>query len=395
MINKKKEEIQEAAYQAWLAAGKIGTVEQATGTGKTFVAFKCILSMPKGSNILFLAETVVREATVREDADKYEKFYGVHPLKDYNFKFATYQGAYKYKLLDYFPKATPQDTLVVMDEIHDILSDKRIEFVDNSMLVTVYNPIGFTWFPKLGLSATIDKKTKYQVQGLEITKVDLLKKFCPIVYTYSLQDSIDNGTTRDLKFFVLKHNLDVTLKRIETGKKDNKFKITESAHYAYLSKKVREAQFSKTLTGKAKTDFVMAQANNRARFLYTLPSKVVACKSLLASLPGKTLVFGKGSDCLLDICPNAIVAKNPNSIKDLSDFKNGVTQQCASEIILKQGENIPMLDNIILFAYYSKSKDFIQFVGEHLPIILLNSVNPKSKKIWEYRAKQELCSGRV
>lgn len=120
MINKKKEEIQEAAYQAWLAAGKIGTVEQATGTGKTFVAFKCILSMPKGSNILFLAETVVREATVREDANKYEKFYGVHPLKDYNFKFATYQGAYKYKLVDYFPNAQPDNTIIVMDEILSI-----------------------------------------------------------------------------------------------------------------------------------------------------------------------------------------------------------------------------------------------------------------------------------
>lgn len=88
--------------------------------GKTFVAFKCILSMPKGSNILFLAETVVREATVREDADKYEKFYGVHPLKDYNFKFATYQGAYKYKLVDYFPNAQPDNTIIVMDEILSI-----------------------------------------------------------------------------------------------------------------------------------------------------------------------------------------------------------------------------------------------------------------------------------
>ena len=128
MINLKKEEIQNEAIEAWLKAGKVGTVEQATGTGKTFVAFKAILTMPKGSNILFLAETVVRENTVLQDAEQYKKFFGINPLKDYKFKFATYQGAYKYKLLDYFPNATPYNTIVVMDEIHDILSDKRIKY---------------------------------------------------------------------------------------------------------------------------------------------------------------------------------------------------------------------------------------------------------------------------
>ena len=120
MLNQIKEEIQTKAYEAWLNNGKIGTVEQATGTGKTFVAFKCILSMPKGSNVLFLAETVVRENTVLQDAKQYKKFYGVDPLKGYKFKFATYQGAYKYNLWDYFPNAAVDNTIIVMDEILSI-----------------------------------------------------------------------------------------------------------------------------------------------------------------------------------------------------------------------------------------------------------------------------------
>lgn len=363
MINYQKQQIQEQAFQAWLTNGKIGTVEQATGTGKTFVAFKCILSMPKGSNVLFLAETVVREKTVLDDAQQYQQFYNIDPLKDYNFKFATYQGAYKYTLLDYFPKATPNNTIVIMDEIHDICSDKRIEFVNNSMVVTKINPIGFNWFPKVGLSATIDKKTLYEIQGREITKFDLLKTFCPIIYTYSLQESIDNKTTRDLRFFVLNHELDSTTKNIESGAVGAKFMSTEKSKYPYLDKAVRDAQFRKYKSEKEKKDTIMRIATTRARFLYTLPSKVKSCKELLKHLQGKTLVFGKDSKCLLQICPTSIVSENPNYIQDLADFKSGKTNVASANRILKQGENIPLLNNVILTAYYSKSTDFQQVIG--------------------------------
>lgn len=363
MLNIQKEKIQQESHEAWLNNGKIGTVEQATGTGKTFVAFRCILSMPKGSNVLFLAETVVRQNTVLKDAQEYKKFYGVDPLKDYKFKFATYQGAYKYTLFDYFPNAKPENTIVVMDEIHDILSDRRIEFVNNSMIVTKQNPIGFQWFPKLGLSATIDRKTEYLIQGQEVTKFDLLKTFCPVVYTYSLQESMDNKTTRDIKFFVLKHELDSANANIKVTAKGQSFKTTEKANYAHLDKYVREAMFAKYKDEASKKQRVLQVATTRARFLYSLPSKIKSCKELVSKLKGKTLVFGQDSKSLLDICPTSIVADNPNYVKDLADFKAGNTMLTGANKILKQGENIPHLDNIILFAYYSKNKDFIQMVG--------------------------------
>lgn len=59
MIDVKREEIQNQAFDAWLDNGKIGTVEIITGLGKTFIAFRAMLSMPINSNCLFLAETTV------------------------------------------------------------------------------------------------------------------------------------------------------------------------------------------------------------------------------------------------------------------------------------------------------------------------------------------------
>lgn len=58
-IDNKREEIQLNCFQAWLDNNKIGTAEITTGIGKTFIAFRAILSMPKNCNVLFLAETTV------------------------------------------------------------------------------------------------------------------------------------------------------------------------------------------------------------------------------------------------------------------------------------------------------------------------------------------------
>ena len=59
MIDKKREEIQNNAFQSWFNNNKIGTLQIITGLGKTFIAFRALLTMPKGSNCLFLAETTV------------------------------------------------------------------------------------------------------------------------------------------------------------------------------------------------------------------------------------------------------------------------------------------------------------------------------------------------
>lgn len=61
-LDKKREEIQKLAFDCWLQQGKVGTCAIITGLGKTFISFWAMLSMPKGSNCLFLAETTVNLA---------------------------------------------------------------------------------------------------------------------------------------------------------------------------------------------------------------------------------------------------------------------------------------------------------------------------------------------
>ena len=353
MIDHRKEKIQIEAVDAWIKNDNVGTVEVATGHGKTFIAFRCILTMPKKSNVLFLAETQVREKTIREDVTQYKKFYGKDPLAGHNVKFGLYQSAHKYKLEDWFPNKNP--TIVIMDEIHDSISEVYLNFAKNNLFGTN--------IARLGLSATIDRKSKYIIQGTETTKFKVLEQFCPIVYTYGLQDSLDNKTTRDLRFFIVTHQLDNSGKNIKGGSKAVPFMQSEQAAYSYLDKEFKQSMFRKYKSETEKTFAIRGAASRRARLLYSLPSKIRECRKLVSHLQDKTLVFGLDSKTLLSICPTAIVEENDNWEKDLEDFKSGKTLLGASNKMLKQGENIPGLKTVVFLAYYSKPKDFQQVVG--------------------------------
>lgn len=223
-----------------------------------------------------------------------------------------------------------------------------------------------TNIPRLGLSATIDRKSKYLIHGVETTKFKVLEQFCPVVYTYGLQDSLDNKTTRDLRFFIVKHQLDTTVKNIPGGSKTKPFMQSEQAAYSYLDGEFKKSMFRNYKTDKDKQFAIRGAASRRARLLYSLPSKIKECRKLVSKLQDKTLVFGLDSKTLLSICPTAIVEENKNWEKDLIDFKAGTTLLGASNKMLKQGENIPNLKSVIFLAYYSKEKDFVQIVGRNV-----------------------------
>ena len=103
--------------------------------GKTFVFFKCLQTLPKGTNVLFLAETKVRKNTVIDDAKFFKQVYSVDPFVGYNIKFALYQSAWKHDIQYYFPNS--RSTFICCDEIHDLHTDKRILFILNSKLDNV------------------------------------------------------------------------------------------------------------------------------------------------------------------------------------------------------------------------------------------------------------------
>lgn len=360
----KKNDVQQQALKAWIEAGKKGTTQIVTGLGKTFIALHALYTLPKNWTIehYFFAEVVDRKKDLKIEIEKYNRIFDRDVLNDYNLKFATYQSAYKWK--------DKQIGLAIFDEIHELLTPKysRLYRYNNFQQI-------------LGLSATIDLENEYPKMGM--TKGDMLQRIAPICYTYGLDESIVNGTTRDMKVFIIEHKLEDQLKTIEAGSAKKKFYQTEKSYYDYWNKfflkairtpiNIRrrksesELDYVKRIAKeeKAKNTKVQIGMSKRSRFLYNLPSKILIIEALLKKIQGGTIIFSNGLDSLLKITPNVISSRNSddqnNAIR--KSYEAGKINILGSFRKLEQGANLPDLDNVIIMSYYSKSKSLIQRLG--------------------------------
>lgn len=163
-----------------------------------------------------------------------------------------YQTAHKHLLKDIFNNNN--DTIVVMDEIHDSLTPTYFNFAKNNLLNTD--------IPRLGLTATIDKKTEYLINGEEISKVDLLNSFCPIVFSYSVKEGQDENTSRKVNLFIIENQLDSKNRNIVTGTKIQRWTTSEHSQYDYFNREFKKSLFLPT-SNKSREFLIRAAASRK------------------------------------------------------------------------------------------------------------------------------------
>lgn len=345
--NEKKDKIQRKAIKAWLKNNKRGTLEIITGLGKTFCALHALYTMPKndGKIHLFLAEVKDRKKDLYNDILKYNEIFNRDVLNDYNLKFRCYQGVYKKKNLKL--------GLVIADEIHDACTPSYSKFFYNNRYDAV-----------IGLSATIDRKTIYELtEARSITKGEILDKVCPVVYKYGFDKAYKEGTTRELQVNIIFHELNDQKEVIKAGGKKNTFYQTEKKAYDYWSKRHNKSWFIADL--EKKEIMIRVTAKKRNDILYALPSKIEEVKKLVKHIDTRTILFGNDIKSLLKITPNTISSYNKDKENDLirKNFEENKVNLIASFKKLKQGANLSNIDNCIIMSYYSSSKDLVQRIG--------------------------------
>jgi len=339
-IDKKKETICLNAFKAWKNADGKGTVEMATGSGKTFVALHALSSMKKGSTIIFLYEVIDRQIDIIKQIQLYNVIYNINIFNDYKIIYKTYQSAYKLKYNVY--------DLVIADEIHDSLTPSYFQFYENNCFTNI-----------IGLSATVDRDTLY---GNGITKGYYLDSIAPVCYNYTLKEAQNDGVARKLKVYIIEHHLDKVMKIMKAGNVSKPFYTTEFKNYEFWNNKFNGA----FLEDDGIKDHVIKQSSKkRSDILYKLPSKIKEVKKLIKGLDDKTLLFANSIDSLLEITENVVSSRNTNTInnKIKLDFEENKIDLIGSFKKLTQGINLNQLDNVILMSYYSKTKDFIQRSG--------------------------------
>lgn len=238
-------------------------------------------------------------------------------------------------------------------EIHNALSPSYSQYFLNNK----YDYL-------LGLSATPDRTVKYTTEdGVEFTKGDLLDKICPIVYTYTLNQSVEDNASRKLNIFVINHHLDMVNKNYVSGTKLKPFLTTERAAYDYWDNEFKKSLFIQDQ--RVKEFKIRTSAAARAKVLYKAKSKATAIEKLLKNLTSKVLIFGNDLDALLEITPNTVSSRNSDIVnRKLRDsFDEGELDVLAANKLLVQGANIKNLDNVIMHSYYSKELQNVQKLG--------------------------------
>jgi superfamily II DNA or RNA helicase len=236
-------------------------------------------------------------------------------------------------------------------EIHDSISPAYIQFYKNN-----------TYKGLIGLSATTKSNQRYEIEGVEYKKRDLLKQVAPICYSYTLNDSMKDDVSRQLDIYVIKHHLEKSLKTVKAGSKNKPFYQTERNAYDYWEGRFKRTLFEERADKDLQIKIVFAKLN---KILYNLKSKEDAVKRLMTKLKGQTIIFGNSIEQLNKITPYTISSKNSTdkNKKILTDYDNGKIDTLGSFKMLKQGANLKGLDNCVLESFYSVEKDFIQRVG--------------------------------
>lgn len=360
----KKDIVQRAALKAWIKSGKKGSAEISTGIGKTFLSLHALYEMPLDWSIehFFFAEVVDRKLDLIKQIKLYNQIFNRNVLKEYNLHFTTYQSAYKW--------VGQKVGLAIFDEVHELCTPEYSKLYYNNHFKAI-----------IGLSATIDKETYYQ--DIRRSKLDIINDIAPICFTYSLDDGLRDGTSRQLDIYVIYNQLNNNDKSIKAGSKTKVFYQTEKAAYDYWNKSFIKnvgqfIDYSKgnnesekayntriTKAENVKSIKIRNTASRRSKLLYKLPSKIPIVKELLKYVKGKTIIFGNDIDALLEVTKNVVSSRNKpdinNKIRD--DFDTNKIQVIGSFKKLKQGANLADLDNCIIMSYYSKELHIKQMMG--------------------------------
>lgn len=340
-----QDKIQKEALITWLENDKKGTAELATGVGKTILALHALYTMDSNDDIhLFLAETISRKKDLLNDVKKYNQIFNRDVFRDYRLEFHCYQTVYRWKNRNF--------GLIIADEIHDSLSPAYSKFYYNNNYKAI-----------IGLSATIDRKTKYVENNIEFTKGKLLDDIAPSIYKYTINQGQKDKVSRKLNIYIIQQELDNVNKNIIAGSIKNRFFQTEKAAYDYWDKEHKKAWFIEDQELKALK--IRITSHKRSNLLFNLPSKIEIVRKLLNVIKGKTILFGNSLDSLLKITSNVVSSKySKDQNKAIREaFDTNKIQVIGSFKKLRQGANLKELDNCILMSYYSSEGHAVQQFG--------------------------------
>lgn len=336
-VSERKSWLQAMGYDKWKESNYRGTMEMATGTGKTRIGIRAAAEeLERNPNALVYI--VVPTETLRDvdwPAEMEEAGYGW--VKD------------KVKLICWtsLNKSKPERDvdLIVLDEVHHITTLNSAFFSRDDYKV----------FKILGLTATLPAE-KYQQ---DIDKMTIIKYLCPPCFKIRLELAIDLKIVTDFEVFVLKFDLDDTDPYVPAGTKAKPYKTTEAKRYAQLTKMMQRAVFTQNEGMK------FVAINKRTEFLYNLRTKVRLAQDVIKEVMTKherTILFCGSIEQSKILCGDQIYNSKTNA--DMLDaFRDKIIDYLGVVQALNEGKNLPDVDQLLIVQLNSKELNLVQRIG--------------------------------
>ena len=232
--------------------------------------------------------------------------------------------------------------IIILDESHHLTPQNEEEFLQ------YINP---EKTKVLSLTATPPKSGE---------KKEIFDKYCPIIYTYQVNDAAGE-VVNDFRINVVYCELDDVNKNIESGSKAKRFQTTEKANYSYLSNKIDS---SRNFMSSEQMKWLYIK---RKQFLDNLPSRVKYAQIINDKyLQGKkSIIFAPSITQAEILCKQAYHSKTKDK-SILQDFIDGKIDQISSVVMLDEGITMGRIEAGLIMKLQSTEKTLLQRVGRLL-----------------------------
>ena len=235
-------------------------------------------------------------------------------------------------------KHNPNDyDIVYLDECHSLLENHE------SFLSQFKGKI-------LGLTGTPPKR-----RGTE--KYRMVNRYCPIKYTFSVDDASDNKILNQYQIIIHQLQLSGVPTVKKKGRDGGHWYTSEIKDYGYVTNRIAEAQTPQ----QRQLASIM-----RMRSMMDYNTKEDYVKSLLKNMGHKCIVFANTQKQADRICKHSYHSGNKNSQDNLELFSDGRIDQMSCVLQLSEGVSIPGLKQGIIMHAYGNERKSSQRIGRLL-----------------------------
>lgn len=259
--------------------------------------------------------------TWKEEAEKHNLLH----LLDH-IKFTTYLSLWKHDLNSYDG--------IYLDEFQNLTENHD-------------EPLSSYTGPILGLTGTAPA-------GSYGEKVRMMNEYCPVVYTYTVDEAVGDSILNDYEIVV--HHLELSDVRNIPVKGKTWF-TSERIAYDYWSNRINAATTAKEL----QITRIM-----RMKAMMEFPTKTRYAKTLIQGISNKLLVFANTTTQADSFGIPSYHSKNPKSEKNLTDFKEDLITKLSCVLQLSEGINIPGLVELLILHAYANNRRLAQRLGRGL-----------------------------